>query len=68
MGNGVTYIIAGVYPITIHKYTVEIKGRRWELLRSYINQGVEHFVATALVGSEKIDFVLKGKNALICEH
>ncbi len=68
MGNGVNYIIEGSYPITIHKRTVEIKGRRWAMCRTYINQGVRHFVAAALVGEEKIDFVLKGRNALICEH
>lgn len=68
MGNGVTYVIREAAPITVNNKTVTIKGRNYELLRMYVNRGIEHFVAAAVVGGKKIDFILKGKNALICEH
>ena len=67
MGNGVTYIFGEATPITINERTVTIKGRNYVLLRSYINQGMRHFVGESIFG-EKIDFIVKGKNALICEH
>lgn len=68
MGNGVTFTIIGEFPMTIGKTSVAIRGRRYELLRSYVNRGVRHFVAAAFGTGEKIDFSVKGKNALIYVH
>lgn len=68
MGEGVSFKIVKEVPLAINSRSVTIMGRNYELLRMYVNRGVEHFVAKAVVGSKKIDFILKGKNALICEH
>ena len=67
MGEGVVFKIVKEVPLTINNNTVSIMGRNYELLRTYINRGVRHFVGQSLFGG-KIDFVVKGKNALICEH
>lgn len=67
MGEAVTYIFGEATPITVNNNSVTIKGRNYALLRSYINRGLRHFVGESIFG-EKIDFVVKGKNALICEY
>ncbi len=68
MGNGVTYTIVGEFPMSIGKNSVAIRGRRYELLRTYFNRGVQHFVGAAFGTGERIDFSVKGKNALIYAH
>ena len=68
MGSGVTFTIVGEYPMSIGKTSVSIRGRRYELLRSYVNRGVRHFVGSAFGTGERIDFSVKGKNALIYAH
>lgn len=68
MGNGVTFTIIGEAPLSIGKTSVAIRGRRYELLRTYFNRGVQHFVGAAFGTGEKIDFSVKGKNALIYAH
>lgn len=67
MGEGVIYRIVREVPLAINNHSVTILGRNYKLLRTYINRGVRHFVGQSLFG-DKIDFITKGKNALIMEH
>lgn len=67
MGEAVTYQIVAEVPVTINNHSVGIKGKNYALIRSYINRGIRHFVGQSIFG-DKIDFIVKGKNALICEH
>jgi hypothetical protein len=68
MGEGVIYKVVEETPVTINNHSITLKGRNYELVRSYINRGVRHFVAEMIFGNKKVDFIVKGKNALICEY
>lgn len=68
MGEGVNFTVIAEAPMSIGKASVSIRGRRYELLRTYFNRGVQHFVGAAFGTGERIDFSVKGKNALIYAH
>ena len=68
MGNGVTFSVVKELPLSIGRSSVAIGGRRYSLLRTYINKGIRHFTAEAFATGERIDFSVKGKNALIYAH
>lgn len=68
MGNGVTFQVIKELPLSIGRSSVAIGDRRYSLLRSYINRGVRHFTAEAFATGERVDFIVKGRKALICTH